>query len=349
MLNSTESRRYRAPSQLGGNLGHDIGGEEYYDPIQTSPKSAKAAPRKSLKTRLAGAFVSRDNLADYAYADDTGEKPARKRSVLKKGGPPSAYRQPDSSPDRPIGGAGKIYAANIDQEPQLPRIPTSSFSEGGFDYNNNDDDSGQQQGESDRLGPDAWVQSTTTTTTNRLSQQQQQMQQTRPTPRQQNSYTLASVPVSHEQPAQQFTSLTGNRPASRLGLSDERPASPGRLAQAPYPTQLASSPSRQRKDPLGSPMGMRQPGQVQATRPSSTASLLAQQPQSSPVIERIPQQNTAIATPPLRTQLARGSVSNISTPATPSDDPRELESLSKLETYFSVFSQTNNLFQSKST
>jgi len=320
MLNSTAARRYRAPT---------TGGEEYYDPIQTSPKSSssKAAPRKSLKTRLAGAFVSRDNLADYAYADDTGEKPARKRSVLKKGGPPSAYRQPDSSPDRP----SNMYPANVDQEPQLPRIPTSSFSEGGFDYNNNDNgDSGQQQGESDRLGPDAWVQSTTTTA-NRLSQQQQQMQ-TRPIPRQQNSYTLASVPVSHEQQAQQFTSLTGNRPASRLGLNDERPSSPGRLAQPPYTTQLASSPSRQRKDPLGSPMGMRQQGQIQAARPASTASLLAQQQQSSPVIDRMPQQNSAAATPPPRTQLARGSVSNVSTPATPSDDPRELESLSEFKT-----------------
>ena len=162
--------------------------------------------------------------------------------------------------------------ADTEQEPQLPRIPGTYSPEGGASggkYDNSE--TGQldmRVNESDRLGPDAWVQSRDN------SRMSHQTTQDRPAPRQQNSYTHGHQQQGSLDQSQQYGSLTGNRPSSRLGLfKDERPPSPQRQQVESYPTQPRSSPTRQRQDPLGSPMNARQPTQGQGVRPNSSTPL----------------------------------------------------------------------------
>lgn len=351
--NTSASRWYRTPSIAGGKSTHKPDTEDdYYErPQQTSPKSNTSQPaaRKSFKARLGGAlaFASRDNLADYANEDES-EKPKRKKSVLRKGAP-SSYKDPGSSPVRSggQGGGGSNQWANPDeQEPHLPRIPGAFTPEARGDYDNDEEQAmnrhNMQMSQSDSLRPDAWVQ----------SREQSQSQQERPiASRQHPSYNMGSSPghaASSLDQAQQYGSLTGNRPSSRLGLlKDERPSSPSRLGEA-YQQQPASSPgrqrqdpippmpspSRQRQDPLSSPMLARQPQQTQGIRPNSSTpiargSILSQ---SSPLtaMERMGQQGGILASPVARARQSSQVADGASSPITGNgEDPAaQLEVLS---------------------
>jgi hypothetical protein len=340
--NNSAARWYRAPSLLGGKSTHRDNSDEYYDqpqqPQQTSPKSNSSQPaaRKSFKTRLGGAlaFASRDNLADYANEDES-EKPKRKKSVLRKGAP-SSYKDPGGSPVRSggqAGGATSQWSNPDEQEPQLPRIPGAFTPEARGDYDNDEEQAMNRHtmsmGQSDSLRPDAWVQS-------REQVQQQQLQERPQASRQHPSYNMGSSPglaPSTLDQAQHYSSLTGNRPSSRLGLiKDERPSSPNRLGDA-YTQQPASSPgrqrqnpmppmpspSRQRQDPLNSPMLARQPQQTQGIRPSSFTPVArgSTMSQSSPLttVDRMSQQGGILTSPVAKarqsSQIADGASSPI--------------------------------------
>jgi len=220
--------------------------------------------------------------------------------------------------------------ADTEQEPQLPRIPGVygvEGSAGGGKYDNGETSQLEMRvNESDRLGPDAWVQSRDNS---RISHQ---TTQDRPAPRQQNSYTHSHQQGSLDQ-SQQYGSLTGNRPSSRLGLfKDERPPSPQRQQVDAYPSQPRSSPTRQRQDPLGSPMIARQPTQGLGVRPNSSTPISrgGTLSQGTPVVSlgRAPQM---VSSSPTISRVRQASqVDDASSPITGSgeDSSQQLEVLS---------------------